>query len=343
MKVLITGGTGFLGGELVKLLAPHFKKVYLLCRRPSKRISALYAEYPSVELVKGDITGPDIIEDVELLEKIKNEVDTVFHGAAFYDIEGPYSRCFMYNVVGTQNVIYLINQCKKIKHVHYISTVAVAGNYKGLFREDQLNVSQNFNNHYSKTKYDAEVMMRNAVIPGGLQIYRLGILTGHSETGEMKKIDGPYYFLKLLNNIKKYSGSISKLKLLPLPYNEKSTMPFIPVDEAAKIVCAGLLNPEKKGTHCYHVIGEEPPFVREFVEDSLKTFGIKLSLMALPKLKIYKYLFPKIGIPKEMLLYMYGNCTYDTSTLEKKFKDIKVKSYKEYSGAMYGFAKRMFQ
>ena len=80
MKLLMTGGTGFLGSELVSLLAPHCEKLYLLCRRPSKRIEALYAEYPSVVLVKGDISSPDIIEDAATMKEVREEVDTFFHG-----------------------------------------------------------------------------------------------------------------------------------------------------------------------------------------------------------------------------------------------------------------------
>lgn len=343
MKLLMTGGTGFLGSELVGLLAPHCEKLYLLCRKPSKRIESMYADFPSVVLVKGDISSPDVIEDTALMKEIKSGVDVIFHGAAYYDIEGPYSSCFMYNVVGTQNILYLANQCKALKHIHYISTIAVAGNYKGHFTEDQLVEGQKFSNHYAKTKYDAEAMVRAHEFSGSIQIYRLGILIGNSLTGKMSKVDGPYYFLKLLSKIEDKKEKINLLKYLPLPYDESATMPLMPVDEAARVLEKGVVAPEQTGVHCYHVIGRNPPFIRQFVEDSLKTFGLDLSLVPLPKSPIYKYVLPKIGLPSELLLYMYGKCQYDTEKLEKTFHEVERSGYEKYSTGFYGYAKGMFK
>lgn len=343
MKLFLTGGTGFLGSELVERLVPHFEKIYLLCRRPSKRMELRFENFPNIELVKGDISGPDIIEDAGLLKKIKEEVDVIFHGAAYYDIEGPYSSCFMYNVVGTQNILYLANQCKKLKHLHYVSTIAVAGNYSGIFSEERLKEGQKFSNHYAKTKYDAEVMVRAFEFKGSKHIYRLGILVGHSKTGKMPKVDGPYYFFKFLSKAIERFKYLNKLKYLPLPYDEKAVMPFIPVDEAANILEVALSNPKEAALNCYHVIGDNPPSVSSFVEDSLSAFGLNLTVLALPKSPLYKLILPKIGLPSELLLYMYGKCQYETSHLISDFPSVKRLSYKEYSPAFYQYAKGMFK
>jgi len=343
MKILMTGGTGFLGKELVEILAPHCEKLYLLCRRPSRRLEAEYSKFSSVVLVKGDISSPDIIEDTGLSREIRETVDTIFHGAAYYDIEGPYSSCFMYNVVGTQNVLYLANQCEELKHIHYVSTIAVAGNYSGVFNEDQLNEGQKFNNHYAKTKYDAELMVRSYKFAGSIQIYRLGILIGNSRSGKMSKVDGPYYFFKLLNKVQKEKTKINLLKYLPLPYDDKATMPLMPVDNAAEILKEGVLVPKADGVNCYHVIAKDPPLVRSFVESSLKTFGLNLALIPLPKSPVYKFILPKIGLPSELLLYMYGACVYDTSALQRDFEKTQISTYGEYSDAFYSYARRMFE
>lgn len=343
MKLFLTGGTGFLGSELVERLAPHFEKIYLLCRRPSKRMELMYDKFPCVELVKGDISGPDIVEDSSVLQIIRDEVDVIFHGAAYYDIEGPYSSCFMYNVVGTQNILYLAGLCKNLKDFHYVSTIAVAGNYSGVFSEEALKVGQKFTNHYAKTKYDAEVMVRSTSLEAKKHIYRLGILTGNSKTGIMPKVDGPYYFFKMLSNIKDKFKYLNKIKYLPIPYDEKAIMPFIPVDEAANILEAAVSSPREKAINCYHVIGERPPSVKLFVEDSLKAFDIKLTVIPLSKSPVYKFILPKLGLPSELLLYMYGKCQYETSHLINDFANVSRLSYEEYSPSFYRFAKGMFK
>jgi thioester reductase-like protein len=343
MKLFLTGGTGFLGSELVERLAPHFEKIYLLCRRPSKRMELKYENFSNIELVKGDISGPDIIEEAALLKKIKEEVDVIFHGAAYYDIEGPYSSCFMYNVVGTQNILYLAAQCENLKNFHYVSTIAVAGDFSGLFSEEVLKEGQHFTNHYAKTKYDAEVMVRSSDLKANKHIYRLGILTGNSETGKMPKIDGPYYFFKSLSKAKERFKHLNKLKYLPLPFDEKAVMPFIPVDEAANILEIAVSRPKEGKLHCYHIIGNTPPTVKRFIEDSLNAFEIDLTVISLPESPIYKLVLPKIGLPSELLLYMYGKCQYETSHLINDFTGIKRLSYDDYSPSFYKFAKGMFK
>ncbi|MFT6069169.1 MAG: nucleoside-diphosphate-sugar epimerase [Bacteriovoracaceae bacterium] len=343
MKLFLTGGTGFLGSELVERLAPHFEKIYLLCRRPSKRMELRFEDLPNIELVKGDISGPDIIEEAGILKKIKEEVDVIFHGAAYYDIEGPYSSCFMYNVVGTQNILYLANQCTNLKHFHYISTIAVAGNYTGLFSENSLKEGQRFSNHYAKTKYDAEAMVRSFEFGGSKHIYRLGILVGDSKTGKMPKVDGPYYFFKFLSKAKNKFKHLNKIKYLPLPFDEKAVMPFIPVDEAVNILEEAMAHPREGKLNCYHVIGDSPPSVSRFVEDSLKAFGINLEVLPLPHSPLYKMLLPRIGLPSELLLYMYGKCQYETSHLINDFSGVPRKSYRDYASPFYEYAKEMFK
>ena len=65
-----------------------------------------------------------------------------------------------------------------------------------MFDEDQ-----KLPHHYHRTKYESEKVVREEV-KAQLLVFRPGIVVGHSETGEMDKIDGPYYFFKLLQRLR---------------------------------------------------------------------------------------------------------------------------------------------
>ena len=79
-----------------------------------------------------------------------------------------------------------------------VSSIAAAGLYKGTFTEEMFDEAHDVENHpYFQTKHESEAVVREeAEVPW--RIYRPGIVVGHSETGEMDKVDGPYYFFKLL-------------------------------------------------------------------------------------------------------------------------------------------------
>ena len=86
--------------------------------------------------------------------------------------------------------------------VHMVSSIAAAGLYKGLWLEDMFDEAQDVENHpYFQTKHESERVVREDCTRPW-RVYRPGIFVGHSETGEMDKVDGPYYFFKLIRRIR---------------------------------------------------------------------------------------------------------------------------------------------
>jgi len=181
MKLFITGGTGFLGISLVKELASDAEKIYLLVRKRSFiKASKTFKNFNNVEVVIGDITQPNILIDEKIKTEICSNVDSIFHIAGLYNPEASYSDCLIYNVAGTQNMLSFSSLFKNLKVFHYMSTIAVCGNYQGILKEAELDVGQSFNNHYEKTKFDAELIVRSWNFPKQVftRIYRPGILIG---------------------------------------------------------------------------------------------------------------------------------------------------------------------
>jgi len=346
MKILITGGTGFLGKFLVHELAPKVEKIYILVR--SKSLNAarkMFDDFNNVEFIIGNIRLPDLTDDEDQHKMLLENVDTILHAAAFYDIKGSYADSFLQNVMGTQNVLYFASTCKNLKTLHYISTIAVSGDYQGIFTEDMLEAKQSFYNHYSKTKYDAELLVRNWNSNNvQCKIYRPGIIVGHSETGEMEKVDGPYFFFSLLKDIEKSRNPLlSLMKFFPLPYDPKAVIPLIPVDWAAESIAKGVLqNKIIEDISSYHVFAHESPSAQEFINDALRAFGIKTHPIPLPKTRLNPLIMDKVKLPREILSYMYSRTIFDQKYFDKDVLENEKRTYFDFKDSFFEYAaKRM--
>ena len=84
---------------------------------------------------------------------------------------------------------------------HHISSIAAAGLYPGVFREDMFDEAEDLDDPYFRTKHDAEALVRKEYTRP-YRIYRPGIVIGDSKTGEIDKIDGPYYFFRLIKKMR---------------------------------------------------------------------------------------------------------------------------------------------
>ena len=82
-----------------------------------------------------------------------------------------------------------------------MSSIAAAGLYEGVFREDMFDEAENLDHPYFMTKHESEKIVRKeSKTPW--TVYRPALVVGDSVTGEMDKIDGPYYFFKLIQRMR---------------------------------------------------------------------------------------------------------------------------------------------
>ena len=117
-----------------------------------------------------------------------------------YDLKADAETQVAINIDGTKNAVALANEIDAGIFQH-VSSIAAAGMYEGVFREDMFDEAEGLDHPYFATKHESEKIVRTeARMPW--RVYRPGLVVGDSNTGEMDKIDGPYYFFKLIQKIR---------------------------------------------------------------------------------------------------------------------------------------------
>ena len=207
-KVFFTGFPGFLGSELLPRVLERMDGATAVCLVQPKfvdlarqRVEEINGAHPTtdgrIELLEGDITAPDL--GLGEAAELKAETIEIFHLAAIYDLMVKRPLAMKVNVNGTRHLLDFAGACPNLRRFQYISTCYVSGRYAGIFREEDLEKGQEFNNYYEETKYLAEVEVHGRMRQGlPATIYRPAIVVGDSQTGATQKYDGPYYIIRWL-------------------------------------------------------------------------------------------------------------------------------------------------
>jgi thioester reductase-like protein/short-subunit dehydrogenase involved in D-alanine esterification of teichoic acids len=246
MRYVVTGGTGFIGRRVVSHLldARPDAEVWVLVRRASlgrfERLAGQWGE--RAKPLIGDLTEADLGLSEQAIAELGN-VEHVVHCAAIYDITAAEDEQRTANVEGTRAVIELTRRLDAT--LHHVSSIAVAGDFRGEYTETDFDVGQRLPTPYHQTKFEAELLVRSA--PGlRYRIYRPAVVVGDSRTGEMDKVDGPYYFF----------GVLAKLAALPsftpimLPDTGRTNI--VPVDYVVNALVA-LLHTDGRDGQTFHL------------------------------------------------------------------------------------------
>jgi short-subunit dehydrogenase/thioester reductase-like protein len=207
--------------------------------------------------VVGDLGSDRLGVDEAWVEEHCGDIDHFFHLAAIYDMTADDATNEALNVGGTRHALELA-EALQVGHFHQVSSVAAAGEFEGTFDEAMFDEGQHLPSPYHRTKFESEKIVRTeATVPW--RVYRPAIVVGHSETGAMDKVDGPYYFFPLMKLMRDNLPG-----WLPLVGIDLGDTNVVPVDYVAKAMDHLAHRPGLDG-QAFHLVNPEPQNTVELV------------------------------------------------------------------------------
>ncbi|WP_332826975.1 SDR family oxidoreductase [Ramlibacter sp.] len=338
MHYFVTGATGFIGKRLVrKLLARKGAVVHFLIRRESEdKVEALREWWGATAAraipVFGDLTRKKLGVSAEDVKKLKGQVDHFYHLAAVYDLGADEESQVAANVEGTRHTVELAKAIDA-GHFHHVSSIAAAGLYEGVFREDMFDEAENVDHPYFMTKHESEKIVRKeSKVPW--TVYRPALVVGDSRTGEMDKIDGPYYFFKLIQRMRQLLPP-----WMPAVGLEGGRINIVPVDYVVDAL-DHISHLGKIDSRCYHLVdpvgyrvgdvldifsrAAHAPRMNVFVNAALLGFipkSIKKGLMAIaPVRRVRNAIMKDLGLPEDILQFVNYPTRFDAREAEAALK-----------------------
>ncbi|TKR33393.1 SDR family oxidoreductase [Luteimonas gilva] len=260
MSYFVTGATGFLGRYLVGNLLKRKGPIHVLVRKDSQKKFEAIAKKMGWDLrrivvVHGDMTAPKCGLTAAQIKGLNGKVKHFFHLAAIYDLAADAESQRAANVEGTQHALDLAAAIGA-GCFHHTSSIAAAGLYPGVFREDMFDEAEGLDDPYLRTKHDSEGLVREEKRIKW-RIYRPGMVVGHSQTGEMDKIDGPYYFFTFIKKLREMLP-----QWMPTLGIEGGRINIVPVDFVVDAMDHIAHKPKLDG-HTFHLTDPEPMRVGE--------------------------------------------------------------------------------
>jgi len=359
MNYFVTGASGFVGRRLVAKLLQHNGTVYVLMRERSlgklEQLRAIWdVQSDRVVPIVGDLTEASLGICEKDLNSLKGKIDHFFHLSVSYDLNADAESQYVANVEGTRHTLEFA-EVVETACFHHLSSVAAAGMYDGVFREDMFDEASGLNHPYFSTMHNSEALVRQQY-NRPWRIYRPGVVIGDSQNGEMDKIDGPYYLFKLIQKIRRALPS-----WMPTIGLEGGHWNLVPVDFVVNAM-DHIAHLDGKDGQCFHLTDPEPHHLGEVLNifaqaGHAPTMTIRLNarmfgfipsyiIEGLAKLAavrhITKQILQDLGIPKELFQFINKPTRFDCRETTKALQDtdIKVPPLEDYAWKLWDYWER---
>ena len=366
MAYFVTGATGFIGRHLVQeLLDNREDEIFVLVRKGSQdRIERLLRSWGNparVTTVTGDLTKPRLGVAKSWVAQHRGSIDHFFHLAALYDMTATDELNEQLNVGGTRAALELADELDA-GVFHQVSSIAASGDYHGVFDETMFDVGQGLPSSYHRTKFESERIVREeSKVPW--RVYRPAVVVGHSETGAMDKIDGPYYFFPLFKRLR--DNVPSWMPILGIDLGDTNV---VPVDYVAKAMdhiahvpgldgqAFHLVNPEPQPTvdliNTFAEAAKAPKFAvpidrrvtgvlpTSVLPRALRPTGLVQNLLRTPPAQLaLRETIGRLGIPPEVLEHVSFPSTYASRRTERALagSGVSCPDLEGYAATLWGY------
>jgi thioester reductase-like protein len=346
VSVFVTGATGFIGRRLVERLLARGDEVYALARSQSVgKLQRLAQRLHAADLVKpvvGDLGAPMLGIEPEWIRAHAGGIEHVFHLAAVYDMKASAQANELANVGGTREAVAVANALDA-GCLHHVSSVAAAGSYVGTFTEEMFDVGQPLPHPYHRTKFESERIARQeSRIPW--RVYRPAIVVGDSRTGEMDKVDGPYYFFPLLDVASKLPSALRFLA------PRLGATNLVPVDFVASAIDF-LAYEQGLDGRAFHLVNPKPQPTLEVLNVFARVAGAPCLIGVLPRATldlpmqlgvVRETLLPQLGIPAAAIDHASFTCTFDSAATRQALvgSGIEVPPLEAYAPVLWEYWKK---
>jgi len=196
-SLLLTGATGFVGSELLRLLlaAEPDRRIAVFTRQPH-RVAELNSP-GGVLAFQGDIVHPSLGLQDRTYAELSETIAGIIHCAANTRFGLSLSDARAVNTEGTRNLLRFASSCRGLEKFAHVSTAYVAGRAEGRFAEGPIRHQSGYFNTYQQSKHEAEELVLGAMARLPACLFRLSSIIGDSRTGVVRQFNYVHQLMRL--------------------------------------------------------------------------------------------------------------------------------------------------